>query len=138
MKKLLLSIAIICLLVLGCFATLVSCSDSQEDTTIVHNDDILSRYGDAYVDLASTSAPATASEYINAPRVTRKFLIDTRITGRHVLGLYMPQGEPVKFTIDSSEIGKHHKIAINANFSLEDPWTFELDQKEDTRTNNIL
>ena len=138
MKKTLLSIAIICLIVVGCFTTLVSCSDSNDDTTIMHNDEILSRYGDAFVDVASAAAPSSAKEYQHLPRITRKFLIDTRITGRHVLGLYMPLNEPVTFTIDSSEIGKHHKIAINANFPLEDPYSLELDAVEITRTRQLM
>ena len=128
MKKSLVALAIIFLIVVGCFTTLFACSNQGDEANIEYNDEILSRYGDAFIDTATIAAPSTAVEYINENRVTRKFLIDTRIKGRHVLGLYMPLLEEVTFEVDSSEIGKHHKIAINANCSTtETPWTFELD-----------
>ncbi len=104
MKRLFLLLAIICLIVVGCLAVLTGCSTTDEDIAIVHQDEILSRYGDAFINVGEVGG-----------KYVRKYLIDTRIRGRHSLGLYVAIGDAIEYTIDSSEIGNNHELVINAN-----------------------
>ena len=139
MKKSLICVLIICMLVVAVSMTLISCNRSGQEQAIVHNDEILSKYGDAFVTLSSTSAPSSATEYTSLPRVTKKFVIDGRIIGTHTLGLYMPQNEQVTFTIDASEIGNHHEILTYAFYMTgESLVKYELDSIQKVETRGIL
>ncbi len=135
MRRRALSILLIIVLLLGVSIALIACDAQDSDMKITHNDEILSKYGDAFVTLSSVDAPTTASEYKKEKRVTKKIVVDGRVIGSHILGLYMPQGEPVTFTIDVSETGNNHAIAINPNCSVgEVPFTFVLDKHQTTQT----
>lgn len=114
---------------------LMACDTQDADMKITHNDEILSKYGDAFVTLSSVDAPNGATEYRKEKRVTKKIVVDGRIIGSHILGLYMPQGEQVTFTIDVSETGNNHSISVNPNCSVgEAPYTFVLDKAQTTQT----
>ena len=131
MKKIGVCLLAIVLVVTTCVLALVSCSDVTQ--SISYNNVIESKYGDAFVDTEVTAAPQGAAEYSSVPRVTRKFIIDGRIVGSHILGLYMPRGENVTFKIDSAEIGNGHIVGINQNCPLtEVPFKIYLDSKEKT------
>ena len=118
MKKSFLSILIVVMITMLSCVVFVACQNDAEENSIVHDSNIESRWGDAYADIASTSAPYSAVECTSLPRVTRRIIIDGRIKGRHVLGLYAPKGEQVVYSIDSAELSNNHKLAFNANCTI--------------------
>ncbi len=131
MKKIGITLLILALLVSTCVFALVSCSDVTQ--SISYNNIIESKYGDSFMTVDTQDAPDGALEYTSAKRVTRKFLIDGRVVGRHTLGLYMPRGEIVTIKIDAAEIGNKHEVMINQNLPLtEVPYAFEIDSTEKT------
>ena len=115
MKKLGLSLLLVIIIVATSIA-MFACSDITQ--SISYNDTIESKFGDAIIDLASVDAPNGATEFVNEKRITRKFLIDGRIKGAHLLGLYAPIGEQIEVTIDAAEISNGHSIEFNKNCSL--------------------
>ena len=111
MKKRIL-VSLIVLLVVAIATIMASCSVEQ---SLDYNDSIDSIYGDSFSIVSSSDAPSDAIEYANVPRVTKKIIVDNRITGVHSLGLYIPKGETIKVTIDANQVGKGHKILGNDN-----------------------
>ena len=115
MKKVGLALIII-LIVSMASLMLFSCSDVTQ--SITYNNVIESKYGDAFIDLATTDAPDSATEFASEKRITRKILVDGRVKGSHILGLYAPMGEQIEVTIDAAEIANGHSIEFNENCSL--------------------
>ena len=100
MKKIGITLLILALLISTCVFALVSCSDVTQ--SISYNNVIESKYGDSFITLETHDAPAGALEYASTKRVTRKYLIDGRVIGRHTLGLYIPREEDVTITTDKT------------------------------------
>lgn len=129
MKKIGVSFLILALLVATCVFALVSCSDVTQ--SISYNNVIESKYGDSFLTTDTQDAPEGALEYTSLKRITRKYLIDGRVVGRHTLGLYMPRGEAITVKIDAAEIGNKHEITINENMPLSEvPYKLEIDSTE--------
>lgn len=105
-------IAISLLLVLLSFV-MVSCSNV--DQSIEYSDTISSRYADSFEILSTSSAPTNASECVKEERVEKKILLDTRILGSHLLGLYAPKQEEIEITIPLSEVANNNAILVNPN-----------------------
>lgn len=100
------------------FATICfSCSNVNQ--TIEYNDNIDVRYLDSFEIISSKPASQESIEYVDKERVYKKVLIDTRIKGSHILGLYAPQGEKLVVEIPEKQIEIGHKIVINNNLPNE-------------------
>ncbi len=105
-------VSLIILLVVVIATAMASCSVEQ---SLDYNDSIDSMYGDSFSIVSTSNAPDNAIEYKNLPRVTKKIIVDNRISGVHSLGLYIPKGESIKVTIDANQVEKGHKILGNDN-----------------------
>lgn len=110
MKKRLLIIAIL-IFVVAMLLGLGACSTTKNEIEI--QDSIVSRYGDGIAVLSSYAAPRTATEYKDVQRVKAKINIDTRMSGYHITGLYLPVGEPLTITVPSNIISNRYTVYIN-------------------------
>ena len=110
MKKRLLIIAIL-IFVVAMLLGLGACSATKNEIEI--QDSVVSRYGDGIAVLSSYAAPRTATEYKDVQRVKAKINIDTRMSGYHITGLYLPVGEPLTITVPSNIISNRYTVYIN-------------------------
>lgn len=107
-----------------CFA----CSNVIQ--TIEYRQSVDVRYADSYEILSTSKAQEGSLEYQDVERVHKKIVVDTRVKGNHVLGLYAPKGEKIKVEISSSQISQNNEIVINANLANEQRFVLDAELKE--------
>ena len=124
------AITICLLLVLVCALILTACSSTELESG--YSDVVEEFYGDGMSYISSYAAPIDASEFKDMPRVDKKLVIDNRISGSHITGLYLPAGESVTITIPSSvTTHKSYVAVLSADGTL-------TEQSELVRQNNTL
>lgn len=124
------AITICLLLVLVSALILTACSSTELESG--YSDVVEEFYGDGMSYISSYAAPIDASEFKDMPRVDKKLVIDNRISGSHITGLYLPAGESVTITIPSSvTTHKSYVAVLSADGTL-------TEQSELVRQNNTL
>lgn len=109
-KAAILIIAILlCALVLG----LTACAGTELESG--YSDVVEEFYGDGMFYTSSYAAPAYATQFSDFPRVDKKLVVDNRISGSHITGLYLPAGESVTVRIPSSAITSRSFVSVIAD-----------------------
>ncbi|MDE5548751.1 MAG: hypothetical protein K2J13_00710, partial [Clostridia bacterium] len=104
-------IAIIAVVFGVCFS---ACSKNQN--YIERQDLVVSRFGDGITVLESHAASTTAKEYRDQPRVKAKINVDTRLSGYHITGIYLPAGEALTIDVPNAVMGAGYNVLVS-NFS---------------------
>lgn len=89
---------------------LAACSGTELESG--YSDVVEEFYGDGMTYLASHAAPANATQYKDMPRVDKKLVVDNRISGSHITGLYLPAGESVRVVIPSETVTYMSAVAV--------------------------
>ncbi|MDE6189072.1 MAG: hypothetical protein K2G37_02130 [Clostridia bacterium] len=106
--KLILILTIIAVAFCVCFA---ACSKVEND--VKTEDGVVSRFGDGIVVLDSQSAPTGAVEYLDEPRVRAKLNVDSRLSGYHITGLYLPAGETLTIDVTTTRAEYGYSVVVN-------------------------
>lgn len=109
MKKF--AVVIFVVLLLGALlAGAAACSGTELESG--YSDVVEEFYGDGMSYISSYAAPAGAVQFKDKPRVDKKIVIDNRISGSHITGLYLPAGESVTVTVPSSVVTHESSVAV--------------------------
>ncbi len=89
---------------------LSACTGASLDVN--YTDAVEEFYGDGMSLAHVYSAPVGAVEFKDNPRVYKRIMIDNRINGSHITGLYLPKGESVTVTIPEQERTSNHTVTL--------------------------
>ena len=92
---------------------LSACTGASLDVN--YTDAVEEFYGDGMSLAHVYSAPESAAEFKSNPRVYKRIMIDNRINGSHITGLYLPKGESVTVTIPEQERTSNHSVTLIAS-----------------------
>ena len=102
---------LICLiLVVGGSLLLAACSGTELESA--YSDVVEEFYGDGMSYISLYAAPSGASGFTDKLRADKKIVVDNRIAGSHITGLYVPAGESVRITIPASTVTYESSVSV--------------------------
>ena len=101
---------LICLLLVVGSLLLAACSGTELESA--YSGVVEEFYGDGMSYISLYAAPSGASEFTDKLRADKKIVVDNRIAGSHITGLYVPAGESVRITIPASTVTYESSVSV--------------------------